>query len=94
MKWNTRTVDRLFELYVKYFERLCTGISAANESFGSGQLRKPKLERLTRDEFESLLCNDSADLEARNSWLLRIVRGHEAEFPELSGFVAFRQIAG
>ena len=83
MEWIGKRLDRLFELYERYVEDLQADLVAANRSLGSTDPKKTWLAPFTRKQFEAFLSDEPADQEIRRLWILRIVRGHENEFPEL-----------
>ncbi len=87
LEWIPERIDRLFELYGQHFARLRQNVIATNLSLGSSNPEKTRLERLTRSEFEAILTDTAIDREAIHMWVLRIIRGHEDEFP-------IRQAAG
>lgn len=82
MDWSPREMDRLYELYQQHFHSLRSEVVAANRAHRSSQPEKTWMELLTRDEFERLL-NNPAEPEVAESWVRRIIRGHEDEFPSL-----------
>lgn len=88
MEWIGKRMDRLFELYEQYVERLQSDAVAVNRSLGSSHPRRTWLKPLTRRQFEAFLTDEPAEYEVRRLWMLRIVRGHEQEFPELRATTA------
>lgn len=94
MEWNSGTMDRLFQLYERYFEDLRKEMVAGNRTLGSAEPDRIKLEQLNRDEFEAILRSPAADGEVLHAWIRKIISGNEREFPELSRAVGYRQIAG
>jgi hypothetical protein len=93
MEWTAKTLDRLYELYVRHDDRLRNDIIQANRTLGSERPEKVKLERLTRAEFEALIREKPFDAEARRLWLQGIVHGYEHEFPKLAITPELRQTA-
>ncbi len=83
MEWTAKRMDRLYELYERHIDRLRTDVIEANRSLGSSQPQRTHLDRLGRSEFETLLQQPTDDSEVARSWVRRIIRGHEHEFPEL-----------
>lgn len=83
MGWPVNNMDRLYELYQQHFDRLRADVISANRSLGSSRPEKTWMERLGRNEFESLLTNPTDEPELVKRWVRRIIRGHEHEFPEL-----------
>jgi len=82
MHWTAERLDRLYELYRHFIDRLRNDIIQANRSLGSKQPEKTKLEVLPRAEFEALLMQPRENPEVTRLWVRRIIRGHEHEFPE------------
>jgi hypothetical protein len=83
MNWSRTDVDRLHELYVGYVGGLQTDVAKTNRALGSANPDRTKLELLSRDEFERHINPPHRDVQATHSWLRRIARGHEREFPGL-----------
>jgi hypothetical protein len=83
MDWPIDDRDRLFELYGKHIDRLLSDVAKANRRLGSPNPEKTRLRRLSRAEFEAMLCRPADDVDLTRQWLRRIIRGHEREFPRL-----------
>lgn len=79
MEGTTGEIDRLYELYGQYFDRLVSEVVLANRSLGSSHPERTGLKRLNRAEFEELLKDGYDDVVRQ--WIRGIVRGHEHEFP-------------
>ena len=82
MDWPVENMDRLYELYQQYFNRLREDVVKSNRMLGAAR-PSMRLEQLSRAGFESLLENWRQDPESAQLWIRRIVRGHEQEFPQL-----------
>jgi len=82
MEWTAESMDRLYGLYERHFDRLHADVTAVNRSLGSDTPAKTNLRHLTRTEFEALLIRPTEDPEPTLLWVKRIIRGHEHEFPE------------
>lgn len=87
IEWTPESIDRLFELYQRHFDRLQKDVGAVNLSLGAPGSKKGRLERLTRAQFEALLKDETKDQEAIELWVRRISRDHENDF-------RFRHAAG
>lgn len=83
MEWTGKHMDRLYELYERHIDGLRTDVIQANRSLGSSQPERTDLNHLSRSEFETLVQQPTDDPEVAQSWVRRILRGHEHEFPEL-----------
>ena len=75
-------MDRLYELYERHVDRLRADVIQANRSLGSSQPERTDLDHLSRSEFETLVQQPTDDPEVAHSWVRRIIRSHEHEFPE------------
>jgi hypothetical protein len=75
--------DRLYDLYTRYHARLRADVVRVNSSLGSATPEKTRLEMLQRPMFDSLVEGSATEPEVVHRFILRIVRGHEQEFPEL-----------
>lgn len=91
MEWTGKRIGRLFELYERHFEQLRSDVIATNRSLGSLSPERTWLEPLTRNQFEALLADQTADPEITRLWVRRIIRGHEKEFPELQDLTHSRR---
>ncbi len=75
--------DRLYDLYTLYHARLRADVVRVNRSLGSATPEKTAFEMPYRPTFDSLVDTSSNEPEVVHRFILRIVRGHEQEFPEL-----------
>jgi hypothetical protein len=83
MEWTAESMTRLYKLYQQHVAKLRKDVVEANRWLGSSKPHRVKLKQLTKREFEELLKEPSADVEATRLWLKRIIRGHEEQFPAL-----------
>jgi len=75
--------DRLYDLYTRHHARLRADVVRVNRSLGSATPEKTSLEMLDRPMFDSLVDGSANEPDVVHRFILRIVRGHEQEFPEL-----------
>ena len=75
--------DRLYDLYTRYHARLRADVVYVNRSLGSATPEKTWLEMLERPMFDLLVDGSAIEPDVVHRFILRIVRGHEQEFPEL-----------
>lgn len=83
MNWSQMDIDRLYKLYVERMRALQAEVTQTNLALGSAKPSETKLEMLSRTEFEEHVRPPHRDERAAQSWLRRIVRGNEGEFPDL-----------
>jgi len=81
MQWTAKHMDRLYELYRRYIDRLRADTIEANRSLGSPRPEHIRLNHISRSEFETLLYQPADDPELTRQWVRRIIHGHEHEFP-------------
>lgn len=75
--------DRLYELYVQYHAKLRSDVIRANRSLGSSSPEKSWLEILDRPAFDSIVDGTTGEPEMVHRFVVRVIRGHEQEFPQL-----------
>ena len=85
MVWKSDRIDRLYELYQRYFDRLRDDIIAVNRSMSSTNPERTAQSLLSRAEFEDVVRSPGRYPAFRRVWLQRIIEGHENEFPDLEG---------
>ncbi len=84
MEWTPTKVSRLYDLYRQHFDRLRADVCQANVLLGSPEPGKTKLQMLSAIEFRGLFVNVAELSEPMRLWVLRIISGHENEFPEVT----------
>ncbi len=77
-------MDKLFELYNEYFDRLENAARRLDEKFPLPS-RNP-LKRKTREEFEDYLLN-GVDSAWKRSFLVLVLDGHHELYPTLPDYV-------
>ncbi|MEZ5940855.1 MAG: hypothetical protein R3C18_05660 [Planctomycetaceae bacterium] len=82
MDWSAADLDRLYKLYRMRFDETRHAVVLANRTHGSSEPEKTRMQPLEKSEFVDLVNSPKAPDVARR-WILRIIRGHEKEFPGL-----------
>ena len=77
-------IDKLFELYNEYFDRLAADFHRLNQAKGMRGPGSMLSKRMNREVFEDYLLNGD-ETESKRCFLRRILRGNEAFYAILPG---------